>query len=1008
MRSRIVLFVALLTGLGATSLAAQARVVTGRVTDAVTGEPVVGAEVSVPNTDIRTFVADDGTFSLGIPTGATQILIRRIGYKRYLITVPAGQNAVDAQLERDVLQLEEVVVTGVATGVSRQNLANAVASVQGEDVQQVSSQSIEHALQGKVVGADIQTNSGAPGGGAQVRMRGVTSINATASPLWVIDGVIASDVAIPSNQNMVTLASTGNNPSLTQDAQVNRIADLNPEDIETIEVLKGASASAIYGSKASNGVIIVTTKRGRVGAPRFNVRQKFGTFDLSNKLGFNSIDTEAKLLAHPLTSTVVDPDEDGVINQDVLTELGITPGVTYDLEEQTAGRHALSSETAFDVSGATEDTRYFLSGLWKNDEGIMENTGFEKQSLRVNVDQNFGDRVRGSLSTNFIHTLAQRGLSNNDNAGVSPYMVYAFTAAVVDLSQRPDGTFADNPFERSNPVATLANMKNDEDVWRLIASGRVDWDLVRSANQSLQIIGLAGVDFFRQENDLFFPPELQFEDDDGFSGTSLLSNTNNTNITLNGSAVYTYLPSPGTSLTTSAGVQYATTDLGTSRIESRGLTAGQENVSAGENVNVRENRQRTEDFGFFLQEEVLTLDDRLLLTAGFRADQSSANADDTKLYFFPKFAGSLRFPGSGAVTDFKVRVAYGESGNQPLFGDKFSPLDATNVVGGVPGIVVAGSDLQANVGADDLRPERQREIEGGFDATLFDGRATLEVTAYQKNISDLILRRRLAPSSGFGQEIFNGGKLRTRGLEVGLGLAPVQSADFNWLFRTNFFMSRSKVTELQVPSFLPANGGFRVSLGANRIQEGSSATLFVGNVGVDANGSAIEGEVGDINPDFKVSFTNDLTWKYLGLYFHFDWQQGGDIVNLTRLLYDLGSNTEGFDEPDHTGLTGDERNAEGPFGPGQQTGIYVEEGTFLKLREITLSYRLPDRVASSVWSALRDVRLTFSGRNLVTLTGYSGMDPEVSNFGNQPSGRNIDVAPFPRNRSFWFGIDLGF
>ena len=190
-------------------------------------------------------------------------------------------------------------------------------------MRQVTSQSIEHALQGKVLGAYIQTNSGAPGGGAQIRIRGVTSINATASPLWIIDGIVASDAAIPSNQNVVTSASEGNNPSLSQDGQVNRIVDLNPEDIESIEVLKGASASAVYGSKASNGVIIVTTRRGTTGPPRLHVRQRFGFFDLSNKLGFNKFATAA--------------DFDAIAAPGAAAALGFQPGVTFDLEETLAG-----------------------------------------------------------------------------------------------------------------------------------------------------------------------------------------------------------------------------------------------------------------------------------------------------------------------------------------------------------------------------------------------------------------------------------------------------------------------------------------------------------------------------------------------------------------------------------------------------------------------------------------------------------------------------------------------
>jgi TonB-dependent SusC/RagA subfamily outer membrane receptor len=426
MRFKLVLLFGALAALGTTSLEAQTRVLTGRVVDALSGAEVSGADITVVGSTARVIAGQDGSFSFPVPVGPVELAVARIGFRDLTISVPAGQDNVVISLDADALRLDAVVVTGVVTSVSRRNAANAVASIQGDQVQQVTSQSIEHALQGKVLGAYIQTNSGAPGGGAQVRMRGITSINATASPLWIVDGIVASDAAIPSNQNVVTDASTGNNPSLFQDGQVNRIVDLNPEDIESIEVLKGASASAIYGSKASNGVIIVTTRRGTPGAPRLSVRQRFGFFDLSNKLGFNRFATAA--------------DYDAIGGPGAAAALGFQPGVTFDLEETLAGRNALSHETAFNVSGGFDDTRYFVSGLWQDDEGIMENTGFEKQSLRVNVDQLFGDRVSASVSTNLIHTNAQRGLTNNDNAGVSPYMVWAFTYNFVDRSSRRDGS----------------------------------------------------------------------------------------------------------------------------------------------------------------------------------------------------------------------------------------------------------------------------------------------------------------------------------------------------------------------------------------------------------------------------------------------------------------------------------------------------------------------------------------------------------------------------------------
>ena len=260
------------------------------------GLPIASAEVSIEGTRTKAALNPDGTFSIVAALTDVTVVVRSIGYKSAEIPVPAGPSApnLTVALQRDIFQLEEVVVTGQATVIQRRNLANAVASISADAVEEVPAQSVEHTLQGKIAGADIQANSGAPGGGVQVRLRGITSIIGASEPLYVVDGVIVSNVAIPSNQNAVTNAAGGSNPSLDQDAQVNRIADLNPNDIENIEVLKGASASAIYGSKASNGVIVVTTKRGRLGAPRFELMQRGGFYQLSRKIGSRSFETLAE------------------------------------------------------------------------------------------------------------------------------------------------------------------------------------------------------------------------------------------------------------------------------------------------------------------------------------------------------------------------------------------------------------------------------------------------------------------------------------------------------------------------------------------------------------------------------------------------------------------------------------------------------------------------------------------------------------------------------------------
>jgi hypothetical protein len=350
------------------------------------------------------------------------------------------------------------------------------------------------------------------------------------------------------------------------------------------------------------------------------------------------------------------------------------------------------------------------------------------------------------------------------------------------------------------------------------------------------------------------------------------------------------------------------------------------------------------------------------------------------------------------LDEVKIRGAFGKSGNEPLFGQKFTRLTATQNINGLPALVVQGA-----VASPDLHPEKQEEIEAGADLTFAGRRGSLEVTGFKKNVSELLLQRTLAPSSGFATEIFNGGKMKTTGAEVALSIVPIQRGDVEWLSRTTFFKTKSTITSLPVPSF--RTGGFGTSLGSFEIEEGKSATQIVGNDSLP-DGSRIVHQIGDATPDFNMSFSNDLKWKSIRLYGLFDWQKGGDVVNLTKFLYDLGGNTADYANPvsGSSKTAGEARLAAWP----KQTRIYVEDAGFVKLREVTLSYELPASIAQRIGRGVRSAQLSISGRNLLTFTNYTGLDPEVSNFGNQPIARNIDVAPFPPSRSFWFSLSLAF
>lgn len=991
--------------LGASAAAAQTRVITGKILETGSNAPIPSAQVVVKGTTTGTLTKDDGSFVLTAPDRPLTLVIRRIGYPATERAVAATEHDVQVSLARDVLKLDEIVVTGQSTGISRRNLSTSIATVSADELTQVPSPSIENALQGKIAGAQIQSNTGAPGGGNRIRLRGITSLISAAQPLYVIDGVIASDAAIGTGTNAITKASGGVISSTSQESPVNRIADLNPEDIENIEVLKGAAASAIYGSKASSGVILITTKKGGSGAPRFTVRQGLGTQQLSYKEGSRHFLTiqDAYAAFAPSASS---PLRDSVNKY-------YDPNRQIDYEDVVYGNKPLNSETALTVNGGTENTKYYMSGLIKKDGGIVQNTYANKYSFRLNLDQNFSSRLRGSFNTEVLRTVSDRGLFGNDNAGNTIGYTLTKTPSWMDLRQRSDGSFPYNPFYKSNPLQTVALVKNEEGVWRNISSGRVTFDAWSTERNTLQLIGVGGADVFNQKNSAFSPPALQYEPLDGYPGAYVLSFANSVNTNVNLNAVHTFTPKSGTfSATTSIGSQYETRYLDISRSSSENLLSGQPNLRDGTFRNIDEQQEKVADFGLFAQEELL-VKERLLLTLGGRADRSSNNGDPSKFFLYPKASGSYRFPKliPGKLEELKFRVAYGESGNQPAYGQKFSLLASGNVEG------IGGFTYNGITAAKDIRPERQHELEGGFDATLFNNRATAELTLFQKSITDLLLDRSLGPSSGFSTERFNGAAMRVRGLEAVLGVVPVARASFQWNARVNFALNRAIITKLPVPAFFPSTA----QVGTPYIQQGKSPTQLYGNDTVSVAGKTPDGRdstglavgqtvatyMGDANPDYTLGLSNDFKYKRLSLYVLFDHLQGGLLAAGTYRHYDLGANSRDYDV---IAADGEKLGAQRARAYTRVTSIYYQPTTYTKLRELTVGLDIPNRWTNNLWGRAHDARLSFSGRNLYTWTKFRGGDPDASNFGGISDNlqRNRELGAYPPSRSFWLNLSVGF
>ena len=618
--------------------------------------------VNVQGTALGTYTADDGHFVLNnVPNSAQMLVVRRIGYRRVLQPLPATVNQIDIRLVKDVLELERQVVTGTTTSISSVNAANAVASVSGEQLNKAPTPTIENALQGKIPGAVISQNSGAPGGGMQVQLRGTTSINANSSPLYVVDGVIVSNAVILNGMNSITTAGGGVTNS--QDQPVNRIADLNPADIENIEVLKGASAGAIYGSLASNGVIVITTKRGARAARRPASRSAWVSSRSAHKLGLRCFGSAAEVKSPRL-------DSHGARAAEWQTADG---GACHDFEEQFYGGNPLSYETDLSLRGGSGGTTFYVAGLAKRDNAIQRNSYYQKQSVSANLNQLIGSRLTLRANNEFMHSLTDRGISGNDNNDiVSPGDVFSSTPTWIDLAS------ADPQPVPAVGLEPVPERRSREASGRRVPLHRQrEHDLLGlrlgASDARLHAARRRGRVLVQRQGRLAARSVLRVERrPHGHDRRQQVAERQREPEPLGAPQVHR---SSLATATTSFGLRQQRRQTSLITNSGRNLPSGVSDVNFGVVQVVGENQFLVKDFAYFAQEELLGFNERLLLTGGINAERSSVNGDDKKFYTFPKAAASYRLPFLPPFTDeLKLRMAYGKAGNQPPYGFKFTTL----------------------------------------------------------------------------------------------------------------------------------------------------------------------------------------------------------------------------------------------------------------------------------------------------------------------------------------------
>jgi len=962
--------------------------ITGSISDDRTGEALMFANIIIQNSSKGTVTDLDGKFTLDIEdNNEVTLVVSSIGYLSQLVKAGPSNNALTIKLREDATNLEEVVITGLASSVKRSNLANAVGSVSAKElVGTTTIQTTDGALYGKVAGVTVRSNGGAPGGGLSIQLRGISSLAGASQPLIILDGVYASNATQRTGRATVSGAGGSN-----QDDGSNRLADLNPADIENIEILKGPSAAAIYGTRANAGVIIITTKRGSEGKTKISFSQDIGDASPLRLLG-TDVWSEAKINTFfPAARRAIEIER-------------FKQGVTIDYEDYFYNNPAALSNSRLTLSGGDEKTKFYISGNITAEDGTVKKTGFERYSIRANVDHKISKRVKFSFSTNYLKTDTDRGFTGNqNNAGASIGYNIAYVPSYFDLRPNAQGIYPVNPYFSENPVAVTDHGINNSTVNRFIQAFNLTADLFQNNTSNLKATFSGGLDYLQNSTMVYLPEFLQFQRAQANPGDLLIGRQESFNTNIQAALVYT--KSMG-KLNLSSQGGMVRLDFKNSSLfnRGRGLVPGQTNLRQANVQEINENFNSTiSEAGIFLQQEA-NFDDKIIGTVGIRWDKSTLNGDPNKLYAFPRASLAINvanfdFWNVGAVTQLKPRIAYGETSGPVGFGSTFTSLGGTNIGG------LLGSVVSSQIGNTGILPETATELEFGVDAGFFNNRLAIEATYYIKNTQNNIQNLNLAPSVGVSTTPSNEAELENKGIELGVSGTIFDAPKFRWFSRVLYWQNRVLLTRLGIPTYIA--GAFGSGLGTFLYAQGYAPTTIVGSPAVPANPGGFT-FWGNNQPDFNVSFFNSFNiLKNLELSVLVDWKQGGDNINLSAFLTDGGGTTKGwFEDANGDGIPNGRQRDPAPY---NNAGRWVMDASFVKIREVGLYYTFPKTTLSKIFNgAFKGIKLGASANNLFLFTDYFGYDPETSTFGAQSIANNVDIAPYPTPRRIFFHLNFDF
>lgn len=980
------LLLCLLAGAWAAQPAAAqqtAYTVTGRARDVDGGAPLAGVQVVVRGTRFGGLSNAEGVYSIvaRLNPGTYVVEASMIGRETQQHTVTLAAAGIvtvpDFQLRTTALALEEVVVTGTAAPTARRAMGNSVSTVSGEALTEATATTIDQALQGKVAGATITSNTGNPGGGVSMRLRGTSSIVGGAEPLFIVDGVI-----IDNNADQQINFGYRSNPS-------NRLADLDPNDIERVEILKGAAAAALYGSRANNGVVQIFTKRGRAGINRVVVGSRMTRSELESRIQF------------ALTPVNLDG----------------TPVQRYDSQDLIF-REPWSTDNYLAISGGSPETQYYISGNFVNQNGIMHGSDHAKLNVRMNLDQQVANWLNLAAGANYIRSNTNLVINGEQGAG-GLLTAIVFAPTTLDLAARDPvtgqlvnpqaGTFL-------NPLHVLEHWSSPQDINRFVGS------LQARANPfgSLRLNYGLGYDQYSMETALLVPR--------GIVGSVLGSATsvNRRNMLVNNDLTGSYDFGLGASvrMTSSAGLNHTYQRVDQLNASASDLTPLTEVVS-GAVQSASEGKIELVTLGFFGQQQ-LAFQNRLYLTGALRWDASSTFGADERWQLYPKLSASWVASEESFVknslswvSELRLRAALGYAGNQPPLSEAYTRVPR---FGSVTNIARLGLVPLGSPGNPNLKPERQREWEAGVDFAVFNGRIGTRFTYYNQYVTDLLLVRPFVPSAGFASVLDNVGELSNKGVELELNTLNLTRGGFSWNSRLIYSRNQNRIEKLTVSPF---TAGY-----TNLVIEGQPVGVHFmaaykrddnGNIMTDDVGPVLENRVGTEcarpelclpnstarivgNPWPKWTgslFNNVALGKNLNVSFLLDGSFGAELWNQTRRIMDIFAAGPLYDRLLRGEITQAHR--------ARMQSIwesYLEDASYIKLRDLTLRYSTDASWLRNIGASRAEFELV--GRNLKTWTDYSGYDPEINMFGLNTVERGTDFAVYPNARTVGFGVRLTY